>query len=72
MFDLRRRGKVGKLGMVGVNGTKFPAIRKLTYPDYREQSPFAYLSVKGSISTKISRWHTTTWTRRSTHTRPMM
>ncbi|KAK0728382.1 hypothetical protein B0T26DRAFT_738743 [Lasiosphaeria miniovina] len=27
MFDLRRRGKVGKLGMVGVNGTKFPAIR---------------------------------------------
>lgn len=29
MFDLRRRGKVGKLGMVGVNGTKFPAIRKL-------------------------------------------
>lgn len=29
MFDLRRRGKVGRLGMVGVNGTKFPAIRKL-------------------------------------------
>lgn len=28
MFDLRRRGKVGRLGMVGVNGTKFPAIRK--------------------------------------------
>ncbi|KAK4110657.1 NAD(P)-binding protein [Canariomyces notabilis] len=28
MFDLRRRGKVGKLGMVGVNGTKFPAIRE--------------------------------------------
>jgi len=27
LFDLRRRGKVGKLGMVGVNGTKFPAIR---------------------------------------------
>ncbi|KAK3995550.1 hypothetical protein QBC44DRAFT_283566 [Cladorrhinum sp. PSN332] len=27
MFDLRRRGKVGRLGMVGVNGTKFPAIR---------------------------------------------
>lgn len=28
LFDLRRRGKVGQLGMVGVNGTKFPAIRK--------------------------------------------
>ncbi|KOS21295.1 Uncharacterized protein ESCO_006699 [Escovopsis weberi] len=27
LFDLRRRGKVDKLGMVGVNGTKFPAIR---------------------------------------------
>ena len=29
MFDLRRRGKVGQLSMVGVNGTKFPAIRTL-------------------------------------------
>ena len=28
LFDLRRRGKVGNLGMVGVNGTKYPAIRK--------------------------------------------
>jgi len=28
MFDLRRRGKVGKLAMVGVNGSKYPAIRK--------------------------------------------
>lgn len=28
MFDLRRRGKVGRLGMVGTNGTKFPAIRE--------------------------------------------
>jgi D-galacturonate reductase len=27
LFDLRRRGKVGKLGMVGVNGKKFPQIR---------------------------------------------
>ncbi|KAH9982527.1 hypothetical protein BGW80DRAFT_30204 [Lactifluus volemus] len=27
LFDLRRRGKVDKLGMVGVNGNKFPAIR---------------------------------------------
>ena len=28
MFDLRRRGKVGKLSMVGTTGSKFPAIRK--------------------------------------------
>lgn len=28
LFDLRRRGKVGALGMVGVNGKKFPAIRE--------------------------------------------
>jgi D-galacturonate reductase len=28
LFDLRRRGKVGKLGMVGVSGGKFPAIRR--------------------------------------------
>ncbi|OJJ51668.1 hypothetical protein ASPZODRAFT_446103 [Penicilliopsis zonata CBS 506.65] len=28
MFDLRRRGKVGKLSMVGVSGKKYPGIRK--------------------------------------------
>ncbi|KAK0383506.1 hypothetical protein NLU13_9417 [Sarocladium strictum] len=28
LFDLRRRGKVNNLSMVGVNGTKFPAIRE--------------------------------------------
>jgi D-galacturonate reductase len=28
MFDLRRRGKVGRLGLVGVNGSKFPGIRQ--------------------------------------------
>ncbi|KAH7362650.1 D-galacturonic acid reductase [Plectosphaerella cucumerina] len=28
LFDLRRRGKVGKLSMAGTNGTKFPAIRQ--------------------------------------------
>ncbi|KAH0844208.1 NAD binding Rossmann fold oxidoreductase [Fonsecaea pedrosoi] len=27
LFDLRRRGKVSELSMVGVSGTKFPAIR---------------------------------------------
>jgi D-galacturonate reductase len=33
MFDLRRRGKVGKLSMVGTSGTKYPAIR--TSPHFR-------------------------------------
>jgi D-galacturonate reductase len=28
MFDLRRRGKVGKLNMVGTSGGKFPQIRE--------------------------------------------
>ncbi|RYP79530.1 hypothetical protein DL770_006630 [Monosporascus sp. CRB-9-2] len=28
LFDLRRRGKVGKLSMAGTNGTKYPAIRQ--------------------------------------------
>lgn len=28
LFDLRRRGKVGKLSMVGTSGTKYPAIRE--------------------------------------------
>ncbi|KAJ9609132.1 hypothetical protein H2200_006903 [Cladophialophora chaetospira] len=28
LFDLRRRGKVSNLSMVGVSGTKFPAIRE--------------------------------------------
>jgi len=27
MFDLKRRGQVGRLGLCGVNGKKFPAIR---------------------------------------------
>jgi D-galacturonate reductase len=28
LFDLRRRGKVGNLSMVGTTGSKFPAIRE--------------------------------------------
>lgn len=28
MFDLRKRGKVGNLNMVGTSGGKFPAIRE--------------------------------------------
>ena len=28
LIDLRRRGKTGRLGMVGTNGKKFPEIRK--------------------------------------------
>jgi D-galacturonate reductase len=31
MFDLRRRGKVGKLSMVGTSGSKYPAIRTPLY-----------------------------------------
>src|ERR1700712_2387027 len=31
MFDLRRRGKVGNLSMVGTSGGKYPAIRKLSF-----------------------------------------
>ena len=27
MFDLRKRGKVNRIGLAGVNGTKFPGIR---------------------------------------------
>ena len=27
MFDLRRRGKVGRVGLCGTNGTKMPGIR---------------------------------------------
>lgn len=29
LFDLRRRGKVGKLSMAGTSGKKFAAIRKM-------------------------------------------
>lgn len=32
LFDLRRRGKVGKLSMVGTSGHKFPAIRMPSHP----------------------------------------
>lgn len=32
LFDLRRRGKVGKLSMVGTDGTKYPAIRMSLRP----------------------------------------
>lgn len=33
LFDLRRRGKVGKLSMVGTSGQKFPAISKCCWSD---------------------------------------
>ncbi len=39
LFDLRRRGKVGRLGMVGVNGTKFPAIRE--FPCRERERPMS-------------------------------
>ena len=28
LFDLRRRGLIGKISFAGTNGTKFPAIRQ--------------------------------------------
>jgi D-galacturonate reductase len=42
LFDLRRRGKVGDLSMVGVSGGKYPAIRRST--DSREK---CILSIEG-------------------------
>jgi D-galacturonate reductase len=36
MFDLRRRGKVGALSMVGVSGKKFPAIRQHLHKNISE------------------------------------
>ena len=36
LFDLRRRGKVGDLSMVGVSGGKFPAIRKSLLQNLKE------------------------------------
>jgi hypothetical protein len=46
MFDLRRRGKVGKLSMVGTSGTKYPAIRI---------SPLSSPSLPYSLSTQLIR-----------------
>lgn len=36
LFDLRKRGKVGDLSMVGVSGGKFPAIRKLLFLKHKQ------------------------------------
>ena len=36
LFDLRRRGKVGKLSMVGTTGNKFPAIREHLHKNITE------------------------------------
>ncbi|KAF4692714.1 hypothetical protein FOZ60_012827 [Perkinsus olseni] len=47
MFDLRRRGKVGTIGCVGTNGTKFPAIRDL----FEENISKVYNNVDVSMST---------------------
>lgn len=46
LFDLRRRGKVGKLSMVGTSGGKFPAIRTLA----REQPTEAQLTAQRRTS----------------------
>lgn len=34
MFDLRRRGKVGKLSMVATSGSKYPAIRMAAFSTF--------------------------------------
>jgi D-galacturonate reductase len=39
MFDLRRRGKIGQLSMVGTSGTKYPAIRMLRSSSLSNPSP---------------------------------
>lgn len=36
LFDLRRRGKVGRLSMVGTSGNKFPAIREHLHKNIQE------------------------------------
>lgn len=46
MFDLRRRGKVGKLSMVGTSGGKYPAIRMFSL-SFTIASPMAGLLVRG-------------------------
>lgn len=51
LFDLRRRGKVGKLSMVGTNGTKFPAISELD-PSFQRFSGLRLTHIKGNISTR--------------------
>jgi D-galacturonate reductase len=46
LFDLRRRGKVGKLSMVGTSGFKFPAIRTLS-PFSNSHNSFKEASIFG-------------------------
>lgn len=66
MFDLRARNKVNRLGMVGVNGCKFPSIRKHmqhliadaygldisvdTFPADDESDPMSYLKALSNFS----------------------
>jgi hypothetical protein len=49
LFDLRRRGKVGDLSMVGVSGKKFPGIRKLS-----ERAMYASGSVWSSAGNEVN------------------
>lgn len=66
MFDLRSRSKVNRIGMVGVNGSKFPCIREHlqnaignvygldttvdTFPKDHEVSPKSYVDALSSFS----------------------
>lgn len=58
LFDLRRRGKVGQLSMVGVSGDKFPAIRKSREDDQLFKNNEADQK-QASICRKTSLRHTT-------------
>lgn len=60
MFDLKRRGLVGRLGLCGVSGSKFPAIRAHmrraianTYANLRDIVLGAEGSVDGSTSVDV-------------------
>ena len=42
LFDMRRRGKVGRLMMAGTNGNKFPGIRRHLHNVISRQSNFQF------------------------------
>lgn len=71
LFDLRRRGKVGKLSMVGVSGAKFPGIRTYIYIPVIDWRVSANKSMQASISKRTSQKPTTASMSPSTHSQPI-
>lgn len=71
MFDLRRRGKVGDLSMVGVSGKKFAGIRKRAI---REEERIKVIlnshSSQATIFIATSPKYTTAWTPPSPPSQP--